>query len=45
MGVFVTFVSGFASGIFFRSLFLFSWQPIVFISLLAVLEKVVYSIL
>lgn len=37
MGYLVAVVSGFASGVFLRSLFFFSWQPIVFVFLLATL--------
>ena len=37
MGALITVVSGFASGVFFRSLFFFSWQPTVFVFLLAAL--------
>ena len=35
MSILIALVSGFASGIFFRSLFSFWWEPIVFIVLLA----------
>ncbi|MFA6414423.1 MAG: ComEC/Rec2 family competence protein [Candidatus Paceibacterota bacterium] len=37
MNVLVAIVSGFASGIFFRSLFIFSWEPVVFVLILAAL--------
>lgn len=35
MGILIAITSGFASGIFFRSLFVFGWQPIMFAALLA----------
>ena len=35
MGILVTIVGGFASGVFLRSIFIFGWQPIVFSTLLA----------
>lgn len=35
MGVLIAIVSGFASGIFFRSLFYFGWEPVAFAFLLA----------
>lgn len=35
MSFLIAVVSGFASGVFLRSLFIFSWQPIVFILILA----------
>lgn len=37
MNMLIAIVSGFASGIFFRSLFYFNWEPIVFILILATL--------
>lgn len=37
MSILVAAVSGFASGIFFRSLFIFGWPPILFVLLLATL--------
>lgn len=37
MSFLIAIVSGFASGIFFRSLFLFSWEPVVFVLILAAL--------
>lgn len=37
MGLLSAVVSGFASGIFFRSLFFFSWEPVVFVVILAAL--------
>lgn len=37
MGLLIATVSGFASGIFFRSLFYFGWEPIVFTTSLALL--------
>lgn len=37
MGVLIALVSGFASGVFLRSLFIFSWEPVVFVFLLATL--------
>jgi competence protein ComEC len=37
MGILVAITTGFASGVFLRSLFIFSWQPILFILLLATL--------
>lgn len=52
MGILIAVVSGFASGIFFRSLFFFSWEPVAFVLLLAALlgavaflkPRVVYSL-
>lgn len=41
MSVLVAVVSGFASGVFLRSLFVFSWPPIVFVLLLATIFFVV----
>jgi competence protein ComEC len=35
MGLLISIVSGFASGVFLRSLFAFGWAPIIFVSLLA----------
>jgi competence protein ComEC len=37
MGILVAIVSGFASGIFFRSLFYFGWEPVAFVMILAAL--------
>ncbi|MCR4276125.1 MAG: ComEC family competence protein [Candidatus Parcubacteria bacterium] len=37
MSILIAIVSGFASGIFFRSLFNFSWEPVVFVLILAAL--------
>lgn len=37
MGVLIAVVSGFVSGIFFRSLFYFRWEPVAFVLLLAAL--------
>lgn len=37
MGYLVAIISGFATGVFLRSLFIFQWAPIVFISILAML--------
>ncbi|MHB8913577.1 MAG: hypothetical protein ACYC4I_01035 [Minisyncoccota bacterium] len=35
MGTLIAIVSGFASGVFLRSLFVFGWAPIVFVFILA----------
>lgn len=35
MGILVVVVSGFASGVFLHSLFVFSWEPVVFVAILA----------
>ncbi len=40
MSILITIVGGFASGIFFRSLFHFGWQPIVFACSLALLFSI-----
>lgn len=37
MSVLIAIVSGFASGVFLRSLLFFSWEPIVFVLILAAL--------
>jgi len=37
MGFLISIVSGFASGILFRSLFIFSWEPVAFVLILATL--------
>ncbi|MDP2651810.1 MAG: hypothetical protein Q8O94_01605, partial [bacterium] len=37
MGILITVVSGFASGVFLRSVFSFGWEPIIFVLLIAAL--------
>src|SRR3989344_7015680 len=35
MGLLLAVISGFAGGVFFRSLFVFGWEPVVFVLLIA----------